>query len=319
MGAEDWDKWRVAGKHCGRISRGIEKSRKVKLCALSEDVGKSAHMEKSDGELLDSVERGDDSAIEELLRRYQSRIYQFGMKMCGDPEDAKDVVQETLLAMAQSLGSFRRASSISTWAYTIARSFCIKKRRKSKFAPAEELSLDGTGSKNLEPVNDPSQQPDRAVSAKELEAFLNRAIQSLDPMHREVLLLRDVEELSAPEVAEVLGIGVEAVKSRLHRARLAVREQIAPLLGVPATSTAAARPGCPDVLMSFSRHLEGEIDRDTCRSLENHVAQCSNCRKACDSLKKTLALCRDSSSTSVPLDVQESVRKAIRVFLSSKS
>jgi RNA polymerase sigma-70 factor (ECF subfamily) len=276
-------------------------------------------MEKSDTELLDSLERGDDSAIEELLRRYQSRIYKFAMQMCGDPEHAKDVAQETLLAMAQSLGSFRRASSISTWAYTIARSFCIKNRRKSKFAPAEELSLDGTRSRYLEPVSDPSHEPDRAVSAKELETFLNQAIQSLDPMYREVLLLRDAEELSASEVAEVLGIGTEAVKSRLHRARLMVRERIAPLLGLPVTSRAPASPGCPEVLMSFSRHLEGEIDRDTCKSLEDHVAHCSYCRKACDSLKRTLALCRDSSNISVPADVQESVRTAIRVFLSSKS
>ena|SRR2546426_9552644 len=93
--------------------------------------------ENSDTELLNSLERGDDNAVEELLRRYQPRIYQFGMKMCGDPEDAKDVPQDTLLTMARSLRSFRRDSSLSTWLYTIARSFCIKKRRKSKFAACQ--------------------------------------------------------------------------------------------------------------------------------------------------------------------------------------
>jgi len=276
-------------------------------------------MESSEIELLNLLERGDDSAIEELLRRYQSRIYQFGMKMCGEPEDAKDVLQDTLLTMARSLRSFRRDSSLSTWLYTIARSFCIKKRRKSKFAPAREMSLNAVGSEYFEPAGDPSQQPDQVVSAKELQEHLSQAIQSLEPAHREVLVLRDVEELTASETARVLGISVEAVKSRLHRARLAVREQLAPLLGVKEKPGIAVSTACPDVLTIFSRHLEGEIDPGTCKKMESHLAGCASCRNACDSLKKTLTLCRNSGNVSVPSDVQESVRKAIRDFLFERS
>jgi RNA polymerase sigma-70 factor (ECF subfamily) len=111
-------------------------------------------------------------AIEELLRRYQSRIYQFGMKMCGEPEDAKDVLQDTLLTMSRSLRSFRRDSSLSTWLYTIARSLCLKKRRKSKFAPAEEVSLNGVGSEYLEPAGDPSQQPKPPCGMRQLSERL---------------------------------------------------------------------------------------------------------------------------------------------------
>jgi RNA polymerase sigma-70 factor (ECF subfamily) len=131
----------------------------------------------------------------------------------------------------------------------------------------------------------------------------------------------DVEELSAAEVAEVLGISVEAVKNRLHRARLTVREQIAPLLGLETRRTSAASSACPDVLTLFSRHLEGEIDPDTCKKMESHVAECASCRNMCESLKKTLtlALCRNSSGASVPVDVQESLRKAIRSCLSLES
>jgi RNA polymerase sigma-70 factor (ECF subfamily) len=272
-------------------------------------------VERADTDLLEALQRGDDSAIEELLRRYQSRIYRFGMQMCRDPEDAKDVLQDTLLTMTRSLRSFRGASSLSTWLYTIARSFCIKKRRKSKFAPAEELSLSGMNSDHSGPVSPPSEQPDHVVSAKELERYLSTAIQSLDPIYREVLLLRDGEGLSAAEVAKVLGIGVDAVKSRLHRARLAVRDQMAPLLGVlPQPSTASPR-NCPDVLALFSRHLENEIDPEICKSMELHLATCNGCRDDCESLKKTLALCRSSADVSVPAPVQESVRQAIRAFL----
>ena len=95
------------------------------------------------------------------------------------------------------------------------------------------------------------------------------AISALDPMYREVLVLRDVEGLSAPEVAEILGLSVEAVKSRLHRARVAVRQQIAPVLGaVEPAALAPAEQACPDVVELFSRRLEGEISGDVCAELE---------------------------------------------------
>jgi len=269
-------------------------------------------MEAADNDLLNDLQRGDDHAIEELLQRYQSKIYRYGMKMCRDPEDAKDVLQDTLLTMARSLRSFRGASSLSTWLYTIARSFCIKKLRKSKFAPAEELSLSGVDSDHSGPASSPSEQPDHIFSTKELGTYLNKAVQSLEPMYRDVLLLRDVEGLSAPEVAEVLGLRVDAVKSRLHRARLAVREQMEPLLGIESKPAAAASESCPEVLLLFSRHLEDEIDPEICRTLELHLAKCAHCRASCESLKQTLTLCRNSSEVPVPERVQESVRKAIR-------
>ncbi len=183
------------------------------------------------------------------------------MKMCRDPEDAKDVLQDTLLAMARGVRDFRGASSLSTWLYTIARSFCIKKRRRSKFAPEEERSLDTDLAAEARHWSPPrATAPDEALAGRQVERALEQAIAALEPMYREVLLLRDVEGLTAPEVAEVVGASVQAVKSRLHRARLSVRERVAPLLGVEAPPPAPER--CPDVLMMFSRHLEDEISAD---------------------------------------------------------
>src|SRR6188768_370370 len=184
------------------------------------------------------------------------------MKMCRDPEDAKDVLQDTLLAMARSVRDFRGASSLSTWLYTIARSFCIKKRRRSKFAPEPERSLETDAAAEAKHLAAAGGAPDEALAGRQVERALEQAIAALDPMYREVLLLRDVEGLSAPEVAEVVGVSVQAVKSRLHRARLSVRERIAPLLGVEAPPSASG--ACPDVLMMFSRHLEDEISAERC-------------------------------------------------------
>jgi RNA polymerase sigma-70 factor (ECF subfamily) len=237
------------------------------------------------------------------------------MKMCGDPEVAKDVLQDTLLALARGVRDFRGASSISTWLFTVARSFCIKKRRQSRRAPNEERSLDSDAAAEAKQVTDPARPPDEALAGKQVERALEGAIAALAPLYREVLLLRDLEGLTAPEVAEVLGVSVQAVKSRLHRARLLVREQVAPILGATAEPTGQ----CPDVLLLLSRHLEGEISADVCAEMERHLEGCDSCRGACASLKETLALCRTAGpSVEVPPSVQSTVKAALRSLLPEK-
>lgn len=275
--------------------------------------------DEADDLLLERARAGDRQAIEALLERHQAQIYRFGMKMCRDPEDAQDVLQDTLLSMARGVRDFRGASSISTWLYTIARNFCIKRRRRGELAPREERSLDTEMIAEGRQLIDPGQSPDEALAGKEVERALQQAIRSLEPMYREVLLLRDAEGLTAPEVAEVLGVSVQAVKSRLHRARLSVRAQVAPLLGIP-TDSAGAAGTCPDVLTLFSQHLEGEISTDVCAEMERHVRGCDRCRGACDSLQRTLALCRTAGPTvQVPASVQASIKVALRDFLAENA
>jgi RNA polymerase sigma-70 factor (ECF subfamily) len=263
-----------------------------------------------DSDLVAAAKAGDRKALEELLGRHQGRVYRFGKKMCRDDEDAADVLQETLLAAARTLPEFREASSVSTWLYTIARSFCIKRRRTSKFAPAvvESLDQDEAGA-----VADPARSPEEAVAGRQLQRALDEAIAALEPMYREVLVLRDVEGLPAAEVAEALGLSVEAVKSRLHRARMAVRERVAPALGLGADGAPAA--GCRDVVELFSRRMEGEIDGASCADLEQHLQGCPVCRGRCDSLRSTLALCKRAGEAPVPPAVERSVRAALEKFL----
>jgi RNA polymerase sigma-70 factor (ECF subfamily) len=272
-------------------------------------------MPTTDEELLARARDGDRRAVGELLERHQGRVYRFGMKMCGEPEDAKDVLQETLLAAARGLPEFRGASSVTTWLYAIARSFCIKKRRTSKFAPEVVESLeDRAGSAG--DVADAARGPDEQLSGQEVQRHLQEAIGALDPMYREVLILRDVEGLTAAEVAEVLGLTVEAVKSRLHRARVAVRARVAPFLGIPrAEGQSPPTSGCPDVLDFFSRKLEGEISGSVCEELEAHLRRCPRCSARCDSLRASLALCKRAGEEAVPPRIELSVRTALRKFL----
>jgi RNA polymerase sigma-70 factor (ECF subfamily) len=271
----------------------------------------------SDQDLLAAARKGNSAALEALIVRYQALVYRFGLKMCGDVEDARDVLQETLLSMARSVNDFRSDSSLSTWLYSIARNFCIRKRRKSVFAPPREESLEALSARQLNTLAAPTPSPEQELAGQELDLALTAAIASLDPAQREVLVLRDVEGLTAPDVGKVLGLSVEAVKSRLHRARLTVREKLAPTLGMAALQEGAAP--CRDVLRLFSQYLEGDLAPDICAEMEEHVARCPRCRGACESLKRTLALCRNAPTPDLPESVARSVRDAVRDFLKQQA
>jgi RNA polymerase sigma-70 factor (ECF subfamily) len=239
------------------------------------------------------------------------------LKLCHNPEDARDVLQETMLTVARALPGFRGQSSLSTWIYTIARSFCAKQRRRSKFAPDKEASLDDPklGAESVEDTTQPA--PDDALADKRLQNAVHVAIDALHPMYREVLVLRDMEGLPAAEVAQVLGLSVEAVKSRLHRARKAVREQ---LMASPQTQAPNQATGCPDIVALWSAHLEDDISAEACAQMEQHLTRCARCQSECDSLKRTLAMCRTTpSSAQVPVAVQQAVRLALQDFLKTSA
>jgi RNA polymerase sigma-70 factor (ECF subfamily) len=265
---------------------------------------------KNEDSLLRAARGGDRSALSALLEQHQQRVFGFGMKMCGDVEDAQEVAQETLLTMVRSLPSFRGDAAISTWLYTVARSFCIKKRRRSKGAPAHHEPLDQAAQeRSAAPV--PS--PEQSLLGREARDAVAAALDSLEPEAREVVVLRDIEGLTAPEVAQITGLSVAAVKSRLHRARQALRERLVAVVGGGANEPAT--PSCPDVLTLLSKKLEDEVSPDLCAEMERHVEGCPHCKGLCDSLKRTLAVCKSFPSPSVPRHVQESLRQAVQAAL----
>lgn len=264
---------------------------------------------QDEARLVEAAQHGDAAAIATLLARYEGPVYRFGLRFCRDPEDARDVLQETLLAAARGFPSYRGQAAVGTWLYTIARSFCIKQRRRR--LRAVSLSSGASADDEAREIPDPAAGPDEAAIGHELGSAVQRAIAELGRPYREVLVLRDVEGLTAPEVAAALGIGVDAVKSRLHRARVAVREKLAPLVG-------AVEPpahGCPDVLALFSRRLEGQVDAHLCEEIEHHLSGCPRCAAACDGLKRTLSLCAATRGATVPPQVQASVRRAVQGLL----
>lgn len=263
-----------------------------------------------DDQLLAAARAGSPAAIEQLLERYQQRIFAFGLRMCADPEDAKDVLQETLLAAARGMREFRGGSSLSTWLYTIARSFCIKRRRQSKFAPVEEVPFDTVAAD----LATGAPGPEDVTAREEMKRAIATALSTLDPDLREVVILRDIEGFTAPEAAAITGASVDAVKSRLHRARAVVRARLAASLG---DLPPARGPDCPDVLAAYSEKMEGDLDPKLCAQLEQHIDTCAACRGLCDSLKRTLAICAAVPAGPVPEAVRRSVRAALHDALSA--
>lgn len=178
---------------------------------------KSMAPDESD-RLLNAAQGGDRAALEALLAMHRKTVFRYGLRYCGSTEDAEDAVQETLWAAARAIAGFRQAAAVTTWLFTIVRNQCHRILRHKH--------TDGDLADLLPRVPDPGKSAEDQLAARRIEALLASALARLDVRHREVILLRDVEGLTAPEAAARLGLTVQALKSLLHRAREELRAQV---------------------------------------------------------------------------------------------
>lgn len=181
---------------------------------------------------LNSIERfksGSEGAFNDILGKYQDRIYNFLHRLCGCPEGAADVTQETFLNAFKYLKNFRGETLFKNWLYKVAANSCYKFKRKDKNEPDFELSLEQflphDDSPKLE-IPDETMAPEGQVLNEEISDYIDKALLELPKKYRLVVVLRDMEGLTAEETARVLDISVPAVKSRLHRARLYMRDRL---------------------------------------------------------------------------------------------
>ena len=183
----------------------------------------------SDLDLARDLLAGSAEAFDEFVHSFRARLAHYTWLMCGQREDAEEVAQETLIRVFERLDQLREPAHLTAWVFRIARNECLMKRRKSVFAPSVELSLDDLKPNPLEDrrgieIADWTALPDDLLLHSELRNALTDGIRSLPEIYRSVVLLRDVEELSTEETAEILDISTDTVKTRLHRARLALRK-----------------------------------------------------------------------------------------------
>jgi RNA polymerase sigma-70 factor (ECF subfamily) len=261
-----------------------------------------------DHAVIDRARAGDRDAMERVLESVAPSIRRFAAGMCQNHADADDVVQDALLSIATNLDSFEGRSAFTTWAFTLARTACSRRRRGLKNRPAE-------GDEVLETQPSEARGPEESTASQELRVLVARALDMLPEDYRTVLILRDGEGLTAPEAAEVLAVSVDALKSRLHRARAALREALTPMIDGDLPQPG---PDCPDVIATLSRKIEDDLDAQTCAQMEEHVESCRACARVCDTLKSALRACR-SAPGEVPEQVKAQVKKAVAAWVNRRA
>ncbi|MCU0413625.1 MAG: sigma-70 family RNA polymerase sigma factor [Ignavibacteriaceae bacterium] len=177
-------------------------------------------------ELIQKAQSGDKQALAELVKKYEQTIYNFAFKICRDKNYAEHIMQETFYSMVKSLHQFDHNSKLSTWLYRIVANHCLMMARKAKSRSFVSFDDDDENLFEEKYAADWNSIPYKDTENKELKRILDMAIQNLSPDYRMVFLLRDVEGLSTEETAQVTELSIPAVKSRLHRARAFLREEI---------------------------------------------------------------------------------------------
>ncbi len=263
-----------------------------------------------DYQLLVRAREGDRKALDALLRRHERRVFRFGLRMCNDEEAAKEVLQRTLLTAFERLGDFRGDARMSTWLYSIARSFCSRHHRRTRSAPLHDVPLDapeGRGEELVAPEPAPAENAERA----EMSELMAAAIAALPADYREAVILRDVEGLTAEEAAAITKVGVRAHKSRLHRGRQLLKAHLVTLLRETDGDERGSARACPRLAERLAELGREEVDRPACEEIEAHLAECPSCANSLGHLRATASLCRRLPGGGVPTPVKRAVRAAL--------
>ena len=180
----------------------------------------------TDLELVTAAQQGDQAAFGALVEKYQAMAYSQALRMVGNPDDAADATQDAFLNAWRALPGFQGQSSFSTWLYRLTSNACIDLLRRSKRRPALSITVADEDEEGPQETDIPDERwsPERELERKETRQTVRSGLSALSPEHREVLALREFEGLSYQEIAQLLELEEGTVKSRIARARLALRE-----------------------------------------------------------------------------------------------
>ena len=255
------------------------------------------------------LDKHDQQFLEQALELLQGTVFSFSMKVCGQREDAEDTMQEVLVKALPYLPKFESPRALLVWLYKVAKNRCLMSRRKSKFAPKQDLSLEELMPDRQElaqlgkegPIN-PETLAIRSQQAKRLR----QVIQQLPPEYRIILVLCDMEGLTDEEVGDITGLRPGNVRVRLHRARLFVRKKLARYghkVRAPKKVHSAGHVGeaaapqkrpvsCKVLFAQLSDYLDEQLDDSLCEELEEHLDGCQPCKAFLDSLEATITQLR---------------------------
>ena len=196
-----------------------------------ESGGGSRPVPLEDLELVEKVKAGETEAYAGLVHKYQDRVFNACWRICGHMEDARDLTQEAFLKALEGIAGFRQQSGFYTWVFRVAVNLALSHRRKAGTRRAVSLDQGGATGTQAEDLarrvrGSPGDDPAARASEAELQGQVARALQALDDDHRAVVVLRDIEGFGYHEIGEILDIPTGTVKSRLYRARMALRVAI---------------------------------------------------------------------------------------------
>jgi RNA polymerase sigma-70 factor, ECF subfamily len=264
-------------------------------------------------QVVQLIQRKNSKSLEEALALLQKTVFSFSMKVCGQRQDAEDTMQEVLLKSVPNLPKFDNPKALMVWLYKVAKNRCLMSRRKSKFAPKEDLSLEELmpDRRELEKLSGyPDGTPETSLLSRENAKRLREAVQRLPAEYRLILVLHDMEELSDGDVAEITGLRPGTIRVRLHRARLFVRKELAkqdqhrlrrqkakPSLEMHLPAQPRQR-SCKEMFAELSNYLDEELDDSLCEELEKHMDGCEPCKAFLSSLEKSIQQCRTAPNES---------------------
>jgi len=194
------------------------------------DLSPAENVEIEDLALVERLRECSDLAYEQLLQRFQQPVYNLALRLLGDPSEASDVVQEVFLKVFRNVGGFRGQSSLKTWVYRITVNEAHNARRWFFRHRRSEVELDSDPRDALslkETIPDGSRSPYETACDSEQHALIEAGLARINPIFREAVALRDISDLSYEEIADVLGVSLGTVKSRILRGREALREELA--------------------------------------------------------------------------------------------
>ena len=175
--------------------------------------------------LIEKVRAGDPDAFEPLVIEHQKKVYNLALKLLRDPDDAADAAQDAFIKAYTGLDSFRSDSRFSVWLYRITYNICLDQMRRKKRANEVPLTYEDEDGNEAElPIPDESASPEREYEKAELRELINKGLESLSPEHRQILIMREISDMSYADIAEALSIEEGTVKSRISRARRSLAE-----------------------------------------------------------------------------------------------
>lgn len=248
------------------------------------------------------LRRGTPESVEEAIGLLQNTVFSFSMRVCGQREDAEDTMQDVLLGSLKHLAQLKKPEELAAWLYTVTRNRCRRMRRghvvDSRRITLEELIPDQDELRQLLLA---SENPETDVLRAEQQNHLHEAVLRLPPTLRLVLVLHDMEELDSEEVARILGLQTGTVRVRLHRARLALRKEMARVLERRRDKPPAAkkkpihRPDeCREIFANLSEFLDNRLAPANCEEMRVHIEGCPTCVAFIRNLRQVIERCRQT-------------------------